>query len=144
MIRIALKNTAQALSEAFPPPVAFGAPGPAPGPPAELAGDAPAPALAPEVPDRADVKEDPQDAAYLLANVIPRLVTTEINPAASKGTLQGGLFDLVDRMRNALPPEVDISKADWLDARQKGGEVEKEGEDEGEKARLEASRPGHR
>ena len=33
---------------------------------------------------------DPLDAAYLLANVLPRLVTTEINPAASKGTLKGG------------------------------------------------------
>ena len=51
---------------------------------------------------------DPLDAAYLLSNVIPRLITTEINPAASRGTLQGGLIDLVERMRQAFPPEVSI------------------------------------
>merc|ERR1719161_406826 len=39
---------------------------------------------------------DPVDAAYLLSNVIPRLVPVEINPAASSGALQGGLLDLVE------------------------------------------------
>ena len=57
------------------------------------------------------------DAAYLLSNVIPRLVPVEINPAASRGTLQGGLIDLLERMRAAFPPEVQISKAEWLEAR---------------------------
>ena len=58
------------------------------------------------------------DAAYLLANVVPRLVTTEINPAASKGVLKGGILDLVERMRSALPVELDcITKDEWLDLR---------------------------
>merc|ERR1719456_1675235 len=56
---------------------------------------------------------DPTDAAYLLANVIPRIVTTEINPMAGKATLQGGILDLIERMRAALP-----AKAEWLEARQ--------------------------
>merc|ERR1719160_441507 len=60
---------------------------------------------------------DPTDAAYLLANVVPRIVTTEINPMGGKGTLQGGILDLVERMRGALPPEVEISKSEWLEAR---------------------------
>ena len=62
---------------------------------------------------------DPVDAAYLLSTVVPRLVTTEINPAASRGTLQGGLLDLLERMRSALPCEVEISKAQWLEMREK-------------------------
>merc|ERR1719409_2645182 len=55
---------------------------------------------------------DPTDAAYLLANVVPRIVTTEINPMGGKGTLQGGIVDLIERMRSAFPPEVEISKAE--------------------------------
>ena len=62
------------------------------------------------------------DAAYLLSNVIPRLVPVEINPAASRGTLQGGLIDLLERMRTAFPSEVQISKAEWLEARNKQDE----------------------
>merc|ERR1719160_2436819 len=62
---------------------------------------------------------DPVDGAYLLANVVPRLVTLEIDPAASRGALQGGLSDLVDRMRGAQPPEVAVPKAEWLEARSK-------------------------
>ena len=36
----------------------------------------------------------------------------EIDPAAPKGTLQGGVRDLVERMRSALPPQVEVSKAE--------------------------------
>ena len=61
---------------------------------------------------------DPLDASYLLANVLPRLITTEINPAASRGALKGGFLDLVERMRSALPVELDcIAKEEWLDLR---------------------------
>ena len=52
--------------------------------------------------------------------MVPRLITTEINPSASRGTLQGGLLDLIERMRTALPPEVLISKAEWLETRSSG------------------------
>ena len=44
---------------------------------------------------------DPLDAAYLLANVVLGLITMEIDPAAPKGTLRGGLVNLVERMRRA-------------------------------------------
>ena len=37
---------------------------------------------------------DPTDAAFLLSSVVPRLVTTEVNPAASKGALHGELSSL--------------------------------------------------
>merc|ERR1719169_172709 len=62
---------------------------------------------------------EPLDAAYLLSTVIPRQITMEIDPAAPKGMLEGGLRDLVERMRFALPPDVDISKAEWLETRRK-------------------------
>ena len=67
--------------------------------------------------ERCPTKHLKVDAAYLLSNVIPRLVPVEINPAASRGTLQGGLIDLVERMKAAFPPEVAISKAEWLGSR---------------------------
>ena len=51
--------------------------------------------------------------------MVPRLVTLEIDPAASRGALQGVLSDLVDRMRGAQPPEVAVPKAEWLEARSK-------------------------
>ena len=37
---------------------------------------------------------------------------------AGKSALQGEIIDLIERMRQALPPEVEVSKADWLEARQ--------------------------
>ena len=53
--------------------------------------------------------------------MLPRIITTEINPTASKGTLKGGLLDLVERMHSAVPVELDcISKEEWLDLRRGG------------------------
>ena len=76
---------------------------------------------------------------YLLANVIPPLITTEINPAAPKGTLQGGLIDLVERMRAAVPQEVEISKEDWLVARKSLGAADAGGGEKPQPARETAS-----
>ena len=50
----------------------------------------------------------------------------EINPMAGKGALQGEIIDLIERMRQALPPEVEVSKAEWLEARRAAAEKQSE------------------
>merc|ERR1719379_2564948 len=68
-------------------------------------------------------KVDPTDAAYLMSNVIPHIISVEFNASASKSVITASLGDIVEQMRCALPVAIEVSKEDWLELRSSGGTI---------------------
>ncbi len=64
----------------------------------------------------------PVDAAYLLANVIPNLISIEFDASASSNVIKASIDDMMHEiraLRHAPAAQVHISRTDWLQQRGK-------------------------
>jgi hypothetical protein len=64
-----------------------------------------------------DFGVEPIDAAHLLSQVIPNIISIELNTSASEKILAASMQDLAQHLRKAQPCKIQLTKEEWLEHR---------------------------